>query len=284
MATATSTSQVNLSWTASATSGVTYTVYGGPTAGSMTVLVSGVSGTSYAASGLSGSTAYSFTVKAVNTGGTSSASNQATATTQAAIAPGAPSGLTAVAASATQINLAWKASATSGTTYTVYGGTSSGSANVLTSGVSGTSYTAMGLAGSTTYFFTVKAISGSASSGASNQASATTQTAPAAGCHVAYLDQNDWGTGFTGNISIANNGSAALSSWMVTWSYAGNQQLNQSWNGNYTQNGHTVTITNASWNGTIAAGSTLTGVGFNAGYSGANATPTVFYLNGVLCR
>ena len=283
-ASAVSASQVNLSWAASATSGVTYTVYGGPGGGATAVLASGVTGTSYAATGLSAATAYSFTVKAANAGGPSAASNQATATTPAGVAPGAPSGFTAMASSATQINLTWKASATSGATYMVYGGTSAGSTNVLASGVGGTSYSATGLTGSTAYYFTVKAVSGSASSAASNQASATTQAAAAGGCHIAYLDQNDWGTGFTGNVSITNSGSAALTTWTLTWNYAGNQQLNQSWNGNYTQSGHTVTITNASWNGTIAAGSTLTGIGFNAGYSGTNASPASFSLNGVVCH
>ncbi len=64
----------------------------------------------------------------------------------------------------------------------------------------------------------------------------------------------------------------------------GNQQINQSWNGNYTQSGKNVSIVNASWNGTIAAGSTLTGIGFNANYSGTNSNPVTFYLNGVQCK
>ena len=43
-------------------------------------------------------------------------------------------------------------------------------------------------------------------------------------------------------------------------------------------------IVNASWNGTIAPNTTLTGIGWNANYSGPNLNPTVFYLNGVLCK
>ena len=117
-----------------------------------------------------------------------------------------------------------------------------------------------------------------------NQASAATQATAAGSCHVAYTDQNDWGSGFTGAISITNNGTVALSSWTLRWTYADSQQLNQSWNANYTQSGGTVTLTSMSYNGSIAAGATLTGVGFNANYSGANAAPTAFYLNGVLCR
>jgi hypothetical protein len=38
------------------------------------------------------------------------------------------------------------------------------------------------------------------------------------------------------------------------------------------------------WNPTIAPGATLSGIGFNASYSGSNPSPTTFYINGTLCR
>ena len=287
-AAATSASTINLSWSASSTAGVSYTVYSGTSSGATTsARASGVTGTTYTATGLSASTTYFFTVKAVSaSAGSSAASNQASATTQAVAAPAAPSGLTAAASSSSQINLSWAASATSGVTYSVFSGTSASALNQIASGVGGTSYSATGLNASTTYYFTVKAASsGGGVSAASNTASAATQAAPAAGaCHITYVDQNDWGSGFTGNLSITNSGSTALTSWTVTWTYAGNQAINQSWNGNYSQSGKAVAITNASWNGPIAAGATLSGIGWNANYSGGNASPTVFYLNGVLCR
>ena len=287
-ASAASASTINLSWNASSTAGVSYTVFFGTSSGvTTTALASGLTGTSYTASGLNASTTYYFTVKAVSaSAGSSAASNQASATTQATVAPAAPTGLTATANSSSQINLNWAASATGGVTYSVFSGTSAGALSQTASGVGGTSYSATGLTASTTYYFTVKAVSSSGgTSAASNTASAATQAAAAAGaCHLAYVDQNDWGSGFTGNLSITNSGSTALTSWTVTWTYAGNQAINQSWNGNYSQSGKTASITNASWNGSIAAGATLTGIGWNANYSGTNVSPTVFYLNGVLCR
>ena len=282
-ATAASANQVNLSWAASATIGVTYSVYFGTSSGATTtVLATGVGGTSYAATSLNPSTTYYFTVRAVSAGaGSSAASNQAMATTPAAPAPGAPSGLTAAASSSSQVNLSWKASVTGGVTYSVY----AGGTTLVASNISGTSYSATGLTASTAYTFTVKAVSSAGGiSAASNQATATTQAAPAGACHIAYTDQNDWGTGFTGAVSITNSGTAALNSWTLRWTYAGNQILNQAWNASYAQSGATVTLTNMSYNGSIGAGVTLTGVGFNANYSGANAAPTAFYLNGVLCR
>ena len=87
-ATAASSAQVNLSWTASTTSGVTYSVYqsttSGFTPGSGNLVASGLSGTTYSNTGLTGSTTYYYKVEAVNSAGSSAASNQASATTSAA--------------------------------------------------------------------------------------------------------------------------------------------------------------------------------------------------------
>ena len=287
-ATSKSASQINLSWTKSVTSGVTYTVYFGTASGSTTtVLASNVSATSYAASGLSSSQTYYFIVKAAGSAGTASAaSNQASATTSAAVAPGAPSGLAATTTSSSQVSLSWKASATSGVTYSVYSGTSSGATTtLLAANLSATSYAATGLNASTAYFFTVEAVSSASGvSPASNQASATTQASTAGACHVGYADSNDWGSGFTGAISITNGGSSAITAWSLQWSFAGNQQLSQAWNANYMQSGTSVVLTSMSYNGSIAAGATVSGVGFNANYAGTNAAPTAYYLNGVLCK
>ncbi len=87
-ATAAGSTEINLSWTASSTSGVTYDIYqstaSGFTPSPSNLVASGVASTSYAASGLAASTAYYFRVTAVNAGGASAATNQASATTAAA--------------------------------------------------------------------------------------------------------------------------------------------------------------------------------------------------------
>jgi large repetitive protein len=84
-ATASGSSQINLAWHTSATSGVTYNVYGSTSAGftpsASNRLATGVAATSYDATGLSASTTYYFRVTAVNAGGESAATNQANATT-----------------------------------------------------------------------------------------------------------------------------------------------------------------------------------------------------------
>lgn len=283
-ASASSSSVIGLSWTASATSGVTYSVYTSTAAGftpsAANRIATGVTNTSYTNSGLSAATAYYYVVTAVNGSGESTPSNQASATTQPQPPPppAAPSNLTAVAASSSQINLSWTASPTAGVTYNVYQG-----AVKIASGLSATTYQQTGLASSTTYTYTVKATNAGGESSASNQASATTQAASGGGCHITYVDQNDWGSGFTGNIAISNNG-PAITSWTLKWTWSGNQQLSGPWNANGTQSGQNVTFTNASWNGSIGSGQTLTGIGFNANYSGTNAIPSSFTLNGVACH
>ncbi len=93
-ATATSTSQINLSWTASTSScALTYTVFRSTTSGftpsSSNQIASGVSATSFSDTGLTCNTAYFYLVEATNSGGTSAASNQASATTQACPVGGA---------------------------------------------------------------------------------------------------------------------------------------------------------------------------------------------------
>ena len=282
-ATASSSTQINLSWSPSSTAGVAYTIYSGSTA-----IANGIAGTSYSANGLTPGTAYTFTIVAVSSGGSSSPSNAASATTSAAPPPSAPTGLAATATSSSQINLSWTASVTAGVTYRLYSGPASGGeSNLVASGITGTSYSATGLNASTAYFFIVKAAasgSAGASSSASNEATATTQSAAAGGCHVSYLNQSDWGAGFTGNLTIANTSSTAWTTWTVTWSYSGNQQVSTSWNGIYSQTGQQVSISNAAWDGSVAAGGMTSVIGWNANYSGTNDNPTRFYVNGLLCH
>ena len=103
----------------------------------------------------------------------------------------------------------------------------------------------------------------------------------ATGCSVAYAVQSDWGTGFVVNLTITNLGSP-ITTWTLTYSYAGNQALASGWNGNWSQSGNNVTVTNASYNGSLATGGTAQ-PGAQFAYSGTNTNPTAFALNGVPC-
>ncbi|GLY82129.1 endo-1,4-beta-xylanase [Actinoallomurus iriomotensis] len=101
-----------------------------------------------------------------------------------------------------------------------------------------------------------------------------------ANCEVAY-STNDWGSGFTANITVTNQG-PAISGWTLKYSYAGDQRLSQGWSGTWSQSGKDVTVTDAGWNGTLATGAS-TSIGANFAYSGSNTAPTAFTLNGTTC-
>ncbi|MGQ4415220.1 glycoside hydrolase family 48 protein [Streptomyces sp. SAS_269] len=110
-----------------------------------------------------------------------------------------------------------------------------------------------------------------------------TTAAHAAGvqCSVDYKT-NDWGSGFTADLTLTNRGTAAIDGWTLTYGYSGNQKLSNGWNGSWSQSGQTVTVKNASYNGTIAAGAAVsTGAQFT--YSGTNTAPTSFAVNGTTC-
>ncbi|MDX2675240.1 glycoside hydrolase family 6 protein [Streptomyces sp. NY05-11A] len=101
-------------------------------------------------------------------------------------------------------------------------------------------------------------------------------------CSVDYKVQNDWGTGFTAAVTVTNN-SAAKSSWSVKWAYAGSQKVTSGWNAKITQSGTVVTADNETYNGTLATGGSVS-FGFQGTYSGTNAVPATFTLDGVTCN
>jgi cellulose 1,4-beta-cellobiosidase len=101
-------------------------------------------------------------------------------------------------------------------------------------------------------------------------------------CTVDYKVQNQWDTGFTAAVTVTNN-SAAKSSWSLKWSYAGNQKVTNFWNSKISQSGAAVTVANETYNGTLANGGSVS-FGFQGTYSGTNAIPATFTLDGVTCN
>jgi non-reducing end alpha-L-arabinofuranosidase len=107
-------------------------------------------------------------------------------------------------------------------------------------------------------------------------------SAASAGCQVNYVISNQWPGGFGTNVTITNLGDA-VSSWRLTWSFTAGQTITQLWNGSYTQSGAQVTVTNASYNGSIGTGGN-TNFGFNGSWNNSsNPVPTSFALNGTTC-
>jgi FtsP/CotA-like multicopper oxidase with cupredoxin domain/fibronectin type 3 domain-containing protein len=195
-ATAASSNQVNLSWTASTTTctgGVVYNIFRSTTSGftpsSSNQIASGVNATTFSDTTAQPSTTYFYVVEGVNSAGSSPASNQASATTPSGcVPPAAPSGLAATATSSNLISLSWGAvttTCTGGVTYNVFRSTTNGftpsSSNQVASGVTTASFVDSGLTASTTYYYLVEAVDAGGASAASNQASATT-LAPGSVC------------------------------------------------------------------------------------------------------
>jgi uncharacterized repeat protein (TIGR03806 family) len=190
LAAAQSASSVQLTWSASTDN------VGGSGLASYRVLRGGVQvaqvpvGTlNYADTGLSPSTRYSYTVRAVDVAGNASASsNTASATTLAGSAgdttpPTVPANLIATAATSTSIHLSW-----SGSTDNV-GGSGLATYRLFRGGVqvgqvtAGTlSFTETGLSANTRYTYTVRAVDNAGNLSAdSNAASATTLPTPLTG-------------------------------------------------------------------------------------------------------
>lgn len=165
---------VSLSWAASTDNLrlTGYDIYQG------TNRVGSSTSTSYTATGLTGSTGYTFKVVAKDAGGNvSAASNPVSVTTNAVSgdpAPTAPTNLVATGKTTNSVSLSWTASTdnTGVTGYDVYRGTA-----LAGSTASATSFTAAGLSPGTSYTFTVKAKDGAGNVSAASNALTVTTTA-----------------------------------------------------------------------------------------------------------
>jgi cellulose 1,4-beta-cellobiosidase len=130
-----------------------------------------------------------------------------------------------------------------------------------------------GGAGLETDSFSVSTSGSAAPTPTPTSPSAPSSPAPTGTCSAAYSVTGSWPGGFQGQVVVANTGSAALNGWQLGWTFPGSQAINNLWNGSYAQSGGQVTVTNASYDGTLAPGASAT-VGFTATYSGSNTAPS----------
>ena len=171
VASAASSSQVNLTWSAS-TDNVGVAGYVVKRNG---VIIAQPATTSYSSTGLGANTTYLYTVAAKDTSGNVSAYSTAVNVTTPADtqAPTTPTALTAVTASSTKVNLNWTASTDNvGVTgYAIY----RGSTQIGTS--TSPSYIDTTVTAGNTYSYTVKAYDAAANTSASSTAASVTVTA-----------------------------------------------------------------------------------------------------------
>ena len=198
---------------------------------------------------------------------------------QSPTAPGQPS---ASEVTGTSASLSWPAASDNvGVTgYEVY----RANGELVASTAGATSVTVDGLTPGTRYEFSVVARDAAGNvSAASPTVTVTTRTdAPAGQCEVTYTVANEWSSGFTARVTIANTGQSTINGWTLEWDFSAGQTVTNGWSGQWSQSGEHVTVQNAGYNGTIAPGASVT-LGFNATIDGSNPEPSTFLLNGTHC-
>ena len=102
-------------------------------------------------------------------------------------------------------------------------------------------------------------------------------------CHVTYTRNSEWPGGFTAQVVIANTGTTAINGWSLTFTFPGDQKVTSNFNGGFSQSGENATLTNASYNGTIAPGASITD-GFQGTWTSNDTNPASFSINGTACN
>jgi hypothetical protein len=104
---------------------------------------------------------------------------------------------------------------------------------------------------------------------------------------ASYQEGTSWGTGYSGQYTIANAGTSAVTGWTLAFTLPAGTSLTSLWDGSYTDSGGQVTVVNDTWDATIQPGGTVT-VGFEAAVSGTGSSGTASQpgdctINGASC-
>ncbi|WRZ90526.1 glycoside hydrolase family 18 chitinase [Streptomyces sp. NBC_01007] len=94
-----------------------------------------------------------------------------------------------------------------------------------------------------------------------------------------YAKTQDWGTGFEGKWTVKNTGTTTISSWTIQWDFPAGTSVTSAWDADVTSSGTHWTAKNKSYNGSLAAGASVS-FGFNGAGSGSPSNCT---LNGGSC-
>jgi cellulose 1,4-beta-cellobiosidase len=92
-------------------------------------------------------------------------------------------------------------------------------------------------------------------------------------CTVTYQLEGSSNGSMQANVIVTDTGNSPLNSWQLTWTFPGDTKITNMWAGVFAQTGAAVTVTNASYDGLIAAGSSAE-IGFNGTFSSNDAAPT----------
>ena len=154
-----------------------------------------------------------------------------------------------------------------------------------TTGSSMVTFAAGNAATTGTSTVTITGTSGSTTASTTIKLTVNASTASGFGCHVNYIINGQWPGGFGAGITLVNTGATNWASWTLTWGFTNGQTVSQLWNGAATQSGANVTVSNLSYNGSVAAGATYNGIGFNGSWNNStNSIPASFAVNGTACH
>ncbi|HEY2672013.1 MAG TPA: cellulose binding domain-containing protein [Rugosimonospora sp.] len=108
----------------------------------------------------------------------------------------------------------------------------------------------------------------------SRSASPTPTPTGGRACAASYAVVSQWQGGFQASVTVRNSGGVPMSAWTVGLGFTAGQTVTQTWNATTTQSGANVTMTNVSYNGSLAPGATTT-AGFLANWTGSNPAPSL---------
>ncbi len=235
VATAVSTTGINLTWNDNTSDETGFQIEQSLTSGSGFSIINttAANSISYSVTSLSANTKYYFRIKAINANNSSPYSAEVNATTGLLTAPSA---LTATAVSTTSISLTWTDNSTNETGFTIERSLTSGTgfAVVVTTAANVVSYSNTGLTAGTKYYYRIKAVNGSGTSVYTTEATATAMlstptslvasSASTTGINLTWLDNSANETGYqieqslttaTG-FSVINTTTANAASYSVT--------------------------------------------------------------------
>ncbi|MFY7067584.1 glycosyl hydrolase family 18 protein [Nocardiopsis changdeensis] len=100
---------------------------------------------------------------------------------------------------------------------------------------------------------------------------------------VTYVETGNWGTGYGGQITVANAGNTALNDWTIKFDLPSGTAVTSLWNATMSRSGNSYTLTPPSWGGPVPAGGAYS-IGFNGtSTAGADTTPLNCTVNGAPC-
>ncbi len=111
-----------------------------------------------------------------------------------------------------------------------------------------------------------------------------TKAAADVSCRVDYEVLSQWVFGFTAQVTIINTGTAAIDGWTLHFELADGQKVGGGWNGQWSQDGTSVTVEGTSYNRAVPVGGAVT-LGFlGTEHGNTDQTPGRFTVNGSSCN